>query len=85
MFRRGGKKKIYKELVEKVVNARFCEEFRAYRAEFIARGSMNKENNFTLRQSLDSYSRKIKPNNGKKEKRGTKKSSAKKDSSQENN
>ena len=52
------KKQLYNELIENVVNARFCVEFRAYRAKFTARGSENKENNLTLRQSLDSYSRK---------------------------
>jgi hypothetical protein len=76
------KKKIYDELVEKVVNARFSEEFRAYRAEFTARGSMNKENNFTLRQSLDSYSRKRKAYINKNQKIETKKNGPK-DSSQE--
>jgi hypothetical protein len=72
------KKKIYNELVEKVVNARFWEEFRAYRAEFTARGSHNKENNFALRQSLDSYSCKRKANKDKNKKTGTEKSGAKK-------
>ena len=33
------KKKKYEELVEKVVNERFSEGFRAYTADFIARGS----------------------------------------------
>ena len=76
------KKKLYNELVEKVVNARFCEEFRAYRAEFTARGSENKQNNFTLRQTLDSYARKRQASTDKNKKRGAKKSGAKKDSSQ---
>ena len=74
---------MYDELVQKIVNARFCEEFRAYRAEFTARGSLNKENNFTLRQSLDSYGRKKQASKDKNKTRGTKKSGAKKDSSQE--
>jgi len=77
------KKKMYDELVQKIVNARFCEEFRAYRAEFTARGSMNKENNFTLRQSLDSYGRKRQAKKDKNKKGGTKKSGERKDSSQE--
>ena len=53
------------------------------RAKFTAQGSENKENNLTLRQSLDSYSRKRQASKDKNKKRRTKKSSAKKDSSQE--
>jgi hypothetical protein len=49
----------------------------------LSRGSKNKENNFTLRQSLDSYSHKRKANKDKNKKRGTEKSGAKIDSSQE--
>jgi FtsZ-binding cell division protein ZapB len=42
-----------------------------------------KKKNFTLQQSLDSYSRKRKANKDKNKKRGTEKSGAKKGSSQE--
>ena len=37
-----GKEKTCEELVEKFVNARFSEEFRACRSEFTVRGNKNK-------------------------------------------
>ena len=52
-IQKGNKKKIFHELVEKVVNARFSEEFRGYREKYTARGSENKETNLVLRGELD--------------------------------
>ena len=46
--------KIFKLLVDKVVNARFSEEFQAYKEEYTVRGGKNKESNLTLKGSLDS-------------------------------
>ena len=62
------KKQTYEELIEKVVNARFSDDFRVCRAEFTVRGCNSKENNFTLRQNLDSYGRKRKSNDKKRKK-----------------
>ena len=61
-------KKKHEELIEKVVNAIFSEEFRACREEFTVRANKNKENNFTLHQKLDSYGRKRKSNDKKRKK-----------------
>ena len=47
------KKIIFYELMEKIVNARFSEEIRAYKEEFTTRGSKNKKTNLTLRKTLD--------------------------------
>ena len=52
--------KIFKLLVDKVVNARFSEEFRAYKEEYTVRGGKNKEHNLTLRGSLNSLGAKRK-------------------------
>ena len=46
--------KIFKLLVDKVVNATFSEEFQAYKEEYTVKGGKNKETNLTLRGSLDS-------------------------------
>eukprot|EP00536_Pseudo-nitzschia_multiseries_P008597 jgi/Psemu1/20791/gm1.20791_g len=47
------KKKIFAELVDKVINARFSEEIRAYREEHTARGTKYKGTNLTMREEID--------------------------------
>ena len=53
---RDNMKNIFSELLEKVVNARFSEEMRAYTEEYTTRGSKNNPTKLALRPSLDSYS-----------------------------
>ena len=50
----GDRTKKFKLLVDKDVNARFSEEFRAYKEEYTVRGGKNKQSNLTLRGALDS-------------------------------
>eukprot|EP00536_Pseudo-nitzschia_multiseries_P008100 jgi/Psemu1/19586/gm1.19586_g len=47
------KKKIFAELVDKVINARFSEEIGAYREEHTARGTKYKGTNLTMREEID--------------------------------
>eukprot|EP00536_Pseudo-nitzschia_multiseries_P002489 jgi/Psemu1/5661/gm1.5661_g len=47
------KKKIFAELVDKVINARFSEEIRAYKEEHTARGTKYKGTNLTMREEID--------------------------------
>ena len=47
-------------MVDKVINARFSEEFRAYKEEYTVRGGKSKLNNLTLRGQLDSYGKRKK-------------------------
>eukprot|EP00536_Pseudo-nitzschia_multiseries_P005420 jgi/Psemu1/12527/gm1.12527_g len=47
------KKKIFAELVDKVINARFSEEIRAYREEHAARGTKYEGTNLTMREEID--------------------------------
>eukprot|EP00536_Pseudo-nitzschia_multiseries_P014108 jgi/Psemu1/37592/gm1.37592_g len=47
------KKKIFAELGDKVINARFSEEIRAHREEHAARGTKYKGINLTMREEID--------------------------------
>eukprot|EP00536_Pseudo-nitzschia_multiseries_P007333 jgi/Psemu1/17706/gm1.17706_g len=47
------KKKIFAEFVDKMINARFSEEIRAYREEHAARGTKYKGTNLTMREEID--------------------------------
>eukprot|EP00536_Pseudo-nitzschia_multiseries_P000756 jgi/Psemu1/1698/gm1.1698_g len=47
------KKKIFAELVDKVINARFSEEIRVYREEHTAREAKYKGTNLTMREKID--------------------------------
>ena len=49
---------MFKLLVDKVINARFSEEFRAYKEKYTVRGGKSKLNNLTLRGQLDLYKKK---------------------------
>lgn len=51
--------KIFKLLVEKVVNTWFSEELRAYKEEY-TRLEKNKKNNLTVRCQLDSFAKGMK-------------------------
>ena len=52
------KKKIFSELVEKILNATFSDRMRIYREDNTSRGSRNKSNNLGLRQNLDALTSK---------------------------
>eukprot|EP00536_Pseudo-nitzschia_multiseries_P006322 jgi/Psemu1/192765/e_gw1.132.24.1 len=47
------KKKIFTELVDKVINARFSEEIRAYIEEHTTRGTKYKGKSLTMREEID--------------------------------
>lgn len=49
----GDREKVYHELLEKVVNARFSKEFITYREENTVRDGKVKESNLTFRWELD--------------------------------
>ena len=52
------KKKVFSELVEKILNATFSDRMRIYREDNTSRGSRNKSNNLGLRQNLDALTSK---------------------------
>eukprot|EP00536_Pseudo-nitzschia_multiseries_P014605 jgi/Psemu1/215285/e_gw1.735.4.1 len=47
------KKKIFAELIDKVINARFSEEIRPYREKHTVRGTKYKGTNLTMREEID--------------------------------
>ena len=65
-------KQIYKELLEKVINARFSEECRVFRQDHTVRGGTLTQNNLVFRENLDAMSgrkRKSEENKKRKEKK----------------